>query len=266
MIKIAVYNRKGGTGKTTISVNLAGVFEKIHKMRVLVIDCDTQMNSTKFLLTNSTKPIRYTLADFFNNGISLSDTIVKCSFPVGVKKDGSLKENIDSDIHIIPIVETAIHVENIRVLKDALNEIDDQFDICILDCPPALSDESLAGICSADYIIVPAQADDDSLGGYQLLVNTVNHIRQNGYNLNLSILGVVMNNIAIHEAFDNYMFLMTKGGLKKDLFSSYLRRAAALRKARHFGMPISYFAPNEKIAQDFERLAEEVLTRIEIRK
>lgn len=269
---IAIFNQKGGVGKTTTVANIAGCLCENKKKKVLVVDCDGQCNITNYLLSivrevasepsnKLTLPSK-TLTDYFiDNKITFDDMV----HPVYVKK---ANKPVRVKIDLLPISNSIdfVNVSDIELLRRLLSGVESRYDYCLIDCPPHLSDVALNALCASDYIVVPSLADDDSLGGYGLLVDSVNKIRSSGYNVGLEIVGVLLNNMPPASAFEKYVYALMNKSLKHMLFSNYVRSSNFIRQARHFGMPLIYYRPKASICEDYIEVTDELIRKINMKK
>lgn len=268
MKNIVIFNQKGGVGKTTSVVNLAGSFCKNHNKKVLCVDCDSQSNLTSYLLTNSPNikdGTTYTLTDYFANpSLTFEDIVQHVYIPDKKKKDKLTQINID----VLPIDTRvdSVEINDIKLLSKLLKPQDKKYDYCFLDCPAHLSDVALNALCSADFVLVPAFADDDSLGGYSLLQEAINDIRLSESNVGVEIMGIVLNNLDAKLSFEKYICTMLKGGFGKFLFSASIPSSNFIPQARHFGLPICYYRPNAEIASRYDSVANEIICKAKLRK
>ncbi len=256
MRKIAVYNNKGGVGKTSLAVNLAGGFERFFGKRVLVVDCDGQANATDYLLPEGTQSVDASICDAVN-GISARDLIrpVYIDWHRGRRKLG---------IDIIPAsrkMELA-EVNSLFTVKDALSEIESNYDYCIFDCPPSLTDFSLSALIACSYVIVPALPDMDSLSGYDALMDVVRDIRVQGYNANLSILGVLFNGVEGRGELPGFIMDSAAGKAGGNVYSVHVRRSSVVPQARFFQKPVVYYSKGCPVSMDYASAVEETERRI----
>lgn len=259
MVKIVLCNQKGGTGKTFSTVSIAGCLEKEFGKKVLIVDCDSQINCTSYLLTHHTEEIKKDILTCLKKKSSISETIIQSVIPNRV---GNLTK---INIFIVPgsrAIDT-YNVKDISLLKDMLSEIEEQYDYCLFDCPPHLSDMELAALAIADYVLVPAIADVDSLGGYDFLLDTINQIRDSGINISIRMLGIFFNNVKIVEAAENFILSSSKENMKNEVFKTFIRSSSAVKQARIYGKPINYYKRSNNTAKDCIDLTKEILERIE---
>ncbi len=254
MIKIALMNQKGGTGKTTSVLNLAGELT-LRKKNVLVIDMDTQGNATANLKIPA--PARKTLADaVVDSTIALEDTICKTSI-----------EGLD----IIPggaILGAAFNaiqkmiVGRDTVLKRLLAKLPQTYDFILLDCSPSL--ESVLNInvlVATDYVLIPIRVDKNSIEGYGVMLDTIQLVRETE-NPDLRALGVFMTAVETGASLDREMIAALPVTLPNLAFQSYIRKNIDVKKAPIAQIPLCYYNTRCTGAQDYAALTDEMLSRI----
>ena len=204
MKKIAVFNQKGGVGKTTTVFNLAGCLSK-RGYRILVVDCDPQHNITNSLHMESMDQVEltYTLTDVLSEKVMLQEAV----YTSMIRTRGNAKPK-DLGIHFVPSDRrlSSLTLNDGDILKKALADLEDAYDYVLFDCPPGLSDIIINALVASDYILVPVGADKDSLDGYGELIDTVQTIVSNKINPDLKILGVFMTLVSSRDPFDQYLY------------------------------------------------------------
>lgn len=262
MIKIAFFNQKGGVGKTTSVVNLAATFAKRLKKSVLVVDCDSQMTATNYLMTYTN--YQYSIEDYFDTDYYDKPTIDKIINKARIKTSLSRDEYELSKIDVLPSyteIET-MPIEDIHSFKNLLEPVEDKYDYCFFDLPPHLSGVSLSALVSCNWVIVPAHADTDSLSGYNYLIDTITEIRNKGYNLKLNVLGVLFNDVNTQRMIQKHILNSSYKDMSDSLFKTYIKSTSAIEQARYMGIPLPYLPLNRKINDDYEKLAKEIVKRI----
>lgn len=262
MKKIAIINQKGGTGKTTSTVGIAGCLEQFHKKKVLVFDCDESMNSTSYLTTfdqDGFEPGEQKgIVEVVHGECKLSEIIRR------VKLDYK-KNIIDTNMYVVPAymkMEEECVFETPFVLRNLLKEVEDDYDFCLFDCPPHLTSFAYEALACTDYVIVPAMADTDSLGGLNLLTDQINELRNSGTNTNIYMLGIFFNNVNPQYALNKYISESTFEKLGDLVFDQKIRSASAISQARFFGQPITYYKTSAGVSQDYANLTNEILAKI----
>lgn len=169
MRTFAIYNRKGGVGKTTTAINLAYILAVACKKRVLLIDADSQGNTSSISGQKSDG-----LAGLLRDGPG-SDLIVKTDIPgLDLLPAGSGLYDIDLECMIGKRRADFWILSRFRTLL----EEDNEYDIAVIDCPPYPSLSCLNAITAADRLIVPTNLDVFSATGIADLAQQIDSIRK----------------------------------------------------------------------------------------
>ncbi len=260
MKTVAIYNRKGGVGKTVSCVNIAGCLDKIMGKKVLIVDTDAQANATSYLMLHDIDRVRYSLMDLFGDPEITPDKIIyKARIP-----DKKNEKLVESNIYLVPAVRELdkISASNMYILRDFLAKIEDRFDYCLIDCPPSVTDMTINALCAANYLMIPALAGRDSVTGYGIVVSEIDAMKQNGFNVNLKILGVFLNRVDKRRALEEYYRNFWQGNGKKSAhFAHSVRDTSDIVNAQEFGMPIHYYKKSA-VAEDYVDLARELNFKI----
>jgi chromosome partitioning protein len=249
-IRVAVVSHKGGSGKTTTTVNLAAVFAEMGK-RVLVIDLDPQAAATRWL-----SDIKYgrELFDFFLGDAGLEniiqstrfkniDLIPSSSWLAGVEKELSVKK------------------ESLGVLKAGLKKLKaDRYHFILMDCPPSRGIMTLNALSAADKIVVPLEAHVLSFNGLSQLINTIDLVKEQ-FNRDLEIMGIVACRVDLRTRHSRHIVDLLKKRYGDLVYQTAIRENVRVAEAPLFRRPIVQYAPNSHAARDYRALAIEIMRR-----
>lgn len=171
MRTIAIINLKGGVGKTVTAINTAAILAAEKAQRVLVIDADSQGNTTEFLQRDKLHPA--TLADLLRDrGVP----VIEKSKLRGIDLICANEELMDLDL---TKVETgSASATCLRDLLSVQQGVGENYDFCIIDCPPAFNAASCAALVAADEAVVPMKLDAFSLRGMDNVLRQIKNMQK----------------------------------------------------------------------------------------
>ena len=146
------------------------------------------------------------------------------------------------------------------ILKDALDEIKDQYDFIVIDCPPSLSMLTVNALSAADTVLVPIQCEYYALEGLSQLIHTIDLVKER-LNKRLKMEGVVF---TMYDARTNLSLQVVenvKENLNQNIYKTIIPRNVRLAEAPSYGQPINIYDPRSAGAESYRLLAEEVLNR-----
>ncbi len=246
---IAIFNQKGGVGKTTTNVNLSASLAKLGK-RVLVIDNDPQGNSTSGLGLNK-DTLEYSLYDALIDEVEVDKCIVPTAF---------------DDLHIIPsdVQLAGAEIEMIEIsnreqrLKKIVDHIKDDYDYIFIDCPPSLGLLTINSLVAVDGVLIPIQCEYYALEGVSQLMNTYQLIKK-ALNPNLEIEGVLLSMFDGRTNLSIQVVEEVKKYFKGKVYSTIIPKNVRLAEAPSFGVPVIEYDAKSKGAIAYMDLAEEIV-------
>ena len=245
---VAVANQKGGVGKTTTAINLSTVLAKKGK-KVLLIDADPQGNATSGIGVDK------------NQGFSTYDVLIEDIMIENTLQETSIK-NLDlcpSNINLAGAEVQLVKLERReRRLKEKLDEIKDEYDFVIIDCPPSLGLITLNAFTAADSVLIPVQCEYYALEGLGQLINTINLVRQST-NQDLTIEGALLTMYDQRTNLSNQVVKEVKKYFENKVYKNIIPRNVRLSEAPSYGMPITVYDPRSKGARAYEKFAKEFL-------
>lgn len=244
---IAVANQKGGVGKTTTCVNLTAALHALGK-RVLLCDADPQGHSgLSFGISKHGDGL--TVYDVMVNSARISDVIRKTPYGDILPASTSLAA---AEIELAPLENRHF------ILRDALNEVRNNYDFVIIDCPPSLGMLTINSLCAADSVIVPVDCAFLALDGLSALTNTISAIRK-GLNPGLEIEGVLLTMFDSRTNLSVQIAQEIKRFFPKKVFSVTIPRNIRLAEAPSHGKPVMEYDKYSRGAECYSRLAAEII-------
>ena len=254
---IAVANQKGGVGKTTTSVNVAACLAASGQ-RILLLDLDPQANAT--------------------SGVGLEKREGASAYPALLGEaplEQSIQPTAYERLSLIPSevdmcgaeVELSRLENHLHRLKSALQPIlnSGQYDLVLIDCPPALGILTLNVFAAADWLLIPLQCEYYALEGISMINRVIGQLRDSGVNPNLEILGVVMTMFDGRTRLAAQVVNEVRQHFGELVCDTLIPRTTRLAEAPSFGKPIIYYDKYSAGASAYEVLTEELLKRIRMR-
>jgi chromosome partitioning protein len=247
---IAIFNQKGGVGKTTTNINLAACLAMRGK-RVLVMDIDPQGNTTSGMGI-SKKGLANTMYEvLINDGLDPTEAI------------------LDTNVDLLKILPASVSLAGAEIelvqlegrekrLKKALDRIRDQFDYIFIDCPPSLGLLTINSLTAVDSVLIPIQCEFYALEGVSQLMGTITLVKKS-LNTTLEIQGVILSMFDGRTNLSIQVVEEVKKYFKEKVYSTVIPRNVRLAEAPSYGMPITEYDPKSRGAEAYMEFADEFL-------
>ncbi len=254
-MKRAIFNQKGGVGKTSITCNLAASFAKMGR-KTLIVDLDSQSNATNYLLGD--RDVTYTISDFYSSTLSLN--------PFKNSLKDAMYRTEYQNLFVIPAEKSLSELQpklesryKIFKLRQAIDQLCEElgFDEVLFDTPPSLNFYSMSALMASDFVLVPFDCDAFSADALNHVQDIVDEIAAD-HNASLAIEGVVVN----HFNSQAKLPLKTIEGIRAAGFKPlypFLSSSIVMRESHSESIPLVNLKPNHKLSKEFFALAKSLV-------
>ena len=248
---VAVFNQKGGVGKTTTVVNMAATlgYKGYH---TLLIDVDPQGNATSGVGIDKSE-VEYSTYHMMLGEVSARSIMIETPF----KNLSVLPASIDLAGAEIELAEKE---NRNRILKKAIATLVVEYDYIIIDCPPSLGILSINALVAADTLIVPLQCEYYALEGLSQLVNTVRAVKKE-YNPHLELEGVLFTMYDSRLKLTQQVIDEVNKYFPKKTYKTMIPRSVKIAEAPSFGEPVIYYEKYSKASFAYKKFTDEFLKK-----
>lgn len=247
--KTAIINLKGGVGKTTTAINMAMLLQDIHNKKVLLVDNDIQANTTKFFdMIDYDRPSMENVLRWDEVEIN---RIIRHTGREGLDL---LPANMNMEAAATELMISQTQSQATK-LKNALSQIEAQYDYCLIDCPPGIGINVINALMAADDIIIPIKIDKNSLDGMQELAEAIEEAKD--YNTNLQSTCLVTMYTKDIENVTGEKALKDSG---YKVFQNHIRRSKKVNAwTFEAGTSLVEYTPRSAATRDYKNLVVEYM-------
>lgn len=250
---ISLANQKGGVGKTTTAINLGASLAACER-KVLLVDLDPQANAT--------------------SGVGIvKDGERDSMYQVIIDGEPMREVILDTELAAFRIAPSTVHLVGAELeladaerreyrLRDALDEVREDFDYILIDSPPSLGLLTINGLVAADSVLVPLQCEYFALEGVSQLLDTIERVRSS-LNPELEIEGIVLTMADDRMNLSRQVTEEIRKFFQQKVYRTVIPRNVRLGEAPSFGKPVILYDIKSKGSESYLQLAQEFIDRSE---
>ena len=245
----AIMNLKGGTGKTVTAINLAAILARDYAQRVLLVDADSQANLTEFV------------TDYLDNVMTggFADLLSGRHAVTWVTKMRNVKLlAADETLMALDVSAAGNGTADPMALAEFLNQNEDKFDWCIIDCPPAFSAAAMAALIAANEVVIPMKLDAFGIRGMRNLLEQIRNMRKINEDLELAgVLPTMFYPDPKQKAVEDDL----REGLRKARIRTFhhIRRSTKVDEMTFAQDALIYSSPKSKATLDYKQFVKDLI-------
>ena len=241
---IAFMNLKGGTAKTTTTVNTAAILARDYGQRVLVVDADSQGNTTEFLGLGVEHP---GLADLLRGGEAMIQATALADVDLLAADDTLM------DLDLSKAAAGEAKLDCLLQLRKS-EDVAGRYDAMLIDCPPAFNAAAAAALLAADEVVIPMKLDAFSLRGMANLIRQIRNMQL--INPTLRVAGILPTMWYNSEEIQKAERQLRLSALP---VFPHIRRSAKVDDMTFRQQPLIYSSPKSGACQDYKRFVRRLM-------
>ena len=252
---ISVAIQKGGSGKTTTTINLGAALHNAGQ-KVLLIDADPQSNLSQSL--GLKEEPEFNLYSEIKKEITGEGSDIKKAI-VEIRPGFSIVpasiELADAEMELVSAYSRE------QVLSWILKPVVKEYDFIFIDCPHSIGMLTVNALVACDLVLIPLQAEFLPLKGVQSFMRQFNSIKKR-LNPRINLLGFVLTKFDERKKMNHNVQEQLETEFGSKVFQTHIRTCIALAKAQEAGVDVFSFDKNSNAAKDYATLAEEILNKL----
>lgn len=254
--KISFTNQKGGVGKTSLTLHTSGALAELGK-KVLAIDMDQQGNLSSVFIDNIYQ-LPLTVADLLvEDGTNIKQVIQKTSF----KNIDILPANLalsDLDARLAGDDDAQYY------LLEHLEDIEDQYDYILIDCPPSLGRATRISLVASQYVIIPIECQEWAVKGSAQITSYIEKVQKRA-NEQLRLLGFVINKYDPRRSIEQSYKEVLIENFHDKIFKTEFHNNVQYTEASTARQPITVYQPKSRQADAFRQFVKEIFSYVQER-
>lgn len=250
-------NNKGGVGKTVTAINLADILVRDYKKRVLLVDCDGQMNLTRFYVPDFDPETEYTMVSMLEgDGEALwRDNLLPISKDLWLIPGSP--ELYTEDLEAVMEGQDQAKTRRVADFVSCIRD-DNGADFVIFDCPPGFTAASLAALLASDEVVIPMELDGFSVTGMMTMRQQLTLLERSG--LRVPRASVLINRWRATEFVKEVEQQLRDMGFP--VYRQVIRKSEKVPESTVVGSPLTIYSPRSSAGVDFRRWVREFMGEV----